>query len=234
MTKPNLDKIIVPSGMTPVHSFDLWGVLIDADLLGARKVGAYQNHAQQTGVNPDIVTQNVSNYNALLRGEPWATGDRKSEIIDAVEKPIMDKNGYIPLDYSGVFYEDALATMGSILDAGEGVIVFSSKPAPWLKPNMAQDLAQRIGTIYAGPKNKPEGFRAVVEQERAMNRHPVSHTADELPELVAALQSGLFSPSGLVYVNRNNSNSEQAVNAAGIQIYVPTLADVAYTAMSKR
>jgi len=234
MTRPDLDKIIVPSGMTPVHSFDIWGVLIDANVLGGRKVDAYQRLAQEIGIEPEVIAQNVNDYNALLRGEAWATGERKGAIIDGVEKPLIDAHGKVAIDYTGVFYDDSLTTMRSILDAGEGVIVFSSKPAPWLKQNISPDLAERIGEIYAGAKNKPEAFRTVVEQERAINRYPVSHTADELPELKAALQSGLFSPSGLIYINRNDSNSEQTVNDAGIKIYVPTLADIRYTSLSKR
>jgi hypothetical protein len=234
MTKPNLDRIIVPSGLVPVHSFDVWGVLIDANVLGGRKIDAYKKLAEQTGINPEVIAQNVNDYNALLRGEAWATGERKGAIIDGVEKPLIDAHGKVAIDYTGVFYDDSLTTMRSILDAGEGVIVFSSKPAQWIKENIAPDLAARIGEIYAGAKNKPEAFRTVVEQERALNRYPVSHTADELPELSAALQSGLFSTAGLIYVNRNNSNSEQDVTDAGIRIYVPTLADIQYTSLTKR
>ena len=234
MTRPNLDKIIVPNGMTPVHSFDVWGVLIDANVLGARKVDAYKKLAQETGVDQEVVAQNVSDYNALLRGEPWTTGERKGPIIDGVEKPLIQAYGDIPIDYTGVFYDDALSTIRTILDAGEGVIVFSSKPAPWLKPNLTPDLAERIGEVYGDAKNKPEAFQRVVANENAKMRYPVSHTADELPELVAALKSGRFSQSGLVYVNRNDSNTEAKVNEAGIKVYAPTLSAINYTSMSKK
>ena len=43
----------------------------------------------------------------------------------------------------------------------------------------------------------------------------MSHTADELDELVAERESGLFSPNGLIYVNRNQSHSENEVRKVG-------------------
>ena len=39
--------------------------------------------------------------------------------------------------------------------------------------------------------------------------------ADELPELVAARKSGLFTRQGLIYVNRNDSNLEEGVREEG-------------------
>ena len=56
----------------------------------------------------------------------------------------------------------------------------------------------------------------------------ISHTADELPELVAANKSGLFPSRNLVYVNRNESNSKEKVQNAGIDWYVEDVRDVDY------
>ena len=60
----------------------------------------------------------------------------------------------------------------------------------------------------------------------------VSHTADELDELIVARESGLFSPNGLIYVNRNQSHSENEVRKAGIEWFVSDLRQVEYLVMS--
>ena len=64
--------------------------------------------------------------------------------------------------------------------------------------------------------------------------HIVSHTADELPELVAAKKSGLFHPDGLIYINRNDSNSSEQVKSEGIIRYVDDLRTVNYVTLTNK
>lgn len=42
--------IVVRSGTQPVHSFDLYGVLLDADKLGERKIARYEEVAEAQGI----------------------------------------------------------------------------------------------------------------------------------------------------------------------------------------
>ena len=232
MAKPYETSILVPTGYMVVHSFDLWGPVVNQDIIGKLMLDAYESLSMEKGIDIREIRENVANYIALMKGEPWAVGERKAAIIDAVDDPVLAAKTDIP--YADGFYDDALATMRTIFEAKEGVVIFSSKPADWLKANLPEDIAARLGEIYAGTKAKPEAFRKVYGSEKEKGRLVVSHTADELPELIAALQSKLFNPDNIVYVNRNNSNSEDVVNRAGIGSYVGHLTSVNYTGMCKK
>lgn len=220
-------KIIVKSEIQPVHSFDLWGPIIDADKLGQKQIELYRQLASEQKIDPETVEKVVADYQGLLEGQPWATGERKGKIIDALQCPV--KQAGLEVSYDGTFQEDGLYVMQEILDANEGVIVFTSKPAPWLKENLPREISDRMGDVYADKKTDPEAFRRVFDAESRLNRKVITHTADELPELEAAVKSMLFEKQGLIYVNRNNSNSAEIVLVKGIGRYVNDLRDVGYT-----
>lgn len=222
-------KIEILSGLKPVHSFDLWGVLIDQSVLGERNIGLYEKKAGLCGVAKEESKRTVQNYRDLLDGKSWATGARKGEIIDALEG--KDWFREIQMDYTVAFMQDALEVMGEILAAGEGVIIFTSKPAPHLREQLASTLGRDVGDVRWGGKGDPGAFQSVYDLEIRLGNRLVSHTADELPELVAAVKSGLFAPEGLIYVNRNESNSEDDVGEVGIERYVNDLREVKYTAL---
>jgi hypothetical protein len=232
MAKPYETNIVIPKGYIVVHSFDLWGPIVNQEIIGKMMLDAYESLSMEKGIDSDEMRVNIANYIALMKGEPWAVGERKATIIDAVDDPVLAAKIDIP--YADGFYDDALATMRTIFEAKEGVVIFSSKPADWLKANLPEDIAGRLGEIHAGTKAKPEAFRKVYESEKDNGRLVVSHTADELPELIAALESKLFDPDNIVYVNRNNSNSEDTVNRAGIEKYVGYLTSINYTGMCKK
>jgi hypothetical protein len=63
-----------------------------------------------------------------------------------------------------------------------------------------------------------------------MSGRVVTHTADELPELLAARRH----VPKLIYVNRNNSNARELVLRQGIQMYVENLREVPYSILSKQ
>jgi len=221
-------EIIVSSGIHPVHSFDLYGVLLDAEKLGEQKIARYEELAKAQGIDPAVIAAIVADYRALMRGDPSLTGRRKGNIVDALSTPI-EKAG-IELDYKGALLVDGVYAARRILDANERLILFSSRDAPWLKASLPGDIADRMGDIYADNKSEPAAFERLIAKEAAKSGKVVTHTADELPELLAA--RGLV-PS-LIYVNRNNSNVKEAVLRQGIQMYVGDLRDVPYTTLSKQ
>jgi hypothetical protein len=220
--------ILVRSGIHPVHSFDLFGVLIDADKLGEQKIARYEELAKTHGINPAIRAAVVAEYRALMRGDPNVTGARKANIVDALTRPIEEAG--IELDYKRALLEDAVYAARRILDANERLVIFSSRDAPWLKASLPGDIADRMGDIYADDKSEPAAFERLMAREAAMSGRVVSHTADELPELLAARGHIPY----LIYVNRNDSNVKEVVLGQGIQMYVGSLRDVPYTTLSKK
>ena len=164
--------ILVSSGIHPVHSFDLYGVLLDADNLGEQKIAQYEELAKTQGIDPAVRAVVVAEYRALLRGDPNLTGRRKGNIVDALSTPI-EKAG-IELDYKGALLEDAVCAARQILDAKERLIVFSSRDAPWLKASLPGDIAARMGDIYADNKSEPAAFERLIAKEAAMSGRVVS------------------------------------------------------------
>ena len=220
--------IFVRAGIHPVHSFDLYGVLVDADNLGEQKIARYEELAKTQGVNPAVRAAVVAEYRALMRGDPNRTGRRKESIVDALSSPI-EKAG-IELDYKGALLEDGLYAARQILDANERLIIFSSRDAPWLKTSLPGDIADRMGDIYTDNKSDPAAFERLIAKEASLSGRVVTHTADELPELLAARGHVPY----LIYVNRNNSNPKELVLSHGIQMYVGSLRDVPYTTLSRQ
>jgi hypothetical protein len=220
--------ILVKSGIRPVHSFDLYGVLLDAEKLGEQKIARYEELAKTQGVNPAVRATVITEYRALMRGGPNVTGPRKEKIVDALSAPI--EMAGMQLDYKGALLEDGVDAARRILDANERLIVFSSRDAPWLKTSLPIDIADRMGDVYADDKSEPTAFRRLIAKEAALSGRVVSHTADELPELLAARGHILY----LIYVNRNNANARELVLSRGIQMYVENLRHVPYTTFSKQ
>jgi hypothetical protein len=219
--------IHVRSRFHPVHSFDLYGVLVDADNLGEQKIARYEELAKIQGIDPAVSSAVVAEYRALLRGDPNLTGRKKEKVVSALSGPV-EKAG-MELDYKGALLEDGVCAARRILDAKERLIVFSSREAPWLKASLPGDIAERIGAIYRDNKSEPAAFERLVAKEAALSGRVVSHTADEFPELLAA--RGHI--PNLIYVNRNNSNPKEFVLSQGIRMYVGSLRDVPYTTFSK-
>jgi hypothetical protein len=219
--------IIARSGIHPVHSFDLYGVLLDAGKLGEQKIAQYEELAKAQGIDSAVIAVVVAEYRALMKGDPNVTGRKKVSIVDALTAPI-EKAGIEP-DYKGALLEDGVYAVRQILDANERLIVFSSRDAPWLKTSLPGDIADRIGDIYADNKSEPAAFERLVAKESAKSGRIVTHTADELPELLAARGHVPY----LIYVNRNNSNPKEVVLSQGIRMYVENLRDVPYTALSR-
>lgn len=223
------EKPAVSFDLKPMHSFDLWGVIVDQHTLGQQKIDIYEEIARKEKISEHEITRVTQNYRALLDGKPWATGPRKAEIIDALAAPAPSNEHQ--LCYDSCFIQDALEVIKEILEAGEGAIIFTSEPAPGLREQLVPKIGKRIGVVRHGNKTDPGSFKAVYDLERRFGNIIITHTADELPELIAARKSGLFQPGALIYVNRNDSNSEKMVESEGIHRYVNDLRNVKYTTL---
>ena len=228
----NEQFIIIRSGLTPVHSFDLWGVIVDAYKLSNRKIVLYRQLAREKRFNPEEASKAIHDYEGLRDGKDWATGARKIDIIDALENPLeaFDINPYS----SDVFTEDGLHVLEQIFESNEGAVIFTSKPARWLKNYLPEGISSKLGKIYAAGKTNPAGFVNVFEEEMKSGRQVVSHTADEMPELAAAKESGIFQPGALTYVARNLSKTREEVLASGVDRFVTDLREVGYHRMVRR
>ncbi len=226
----NEKHIIVLSGLKPTHSFDLYGPILNTEQLGEQSIEHFQQITEHEKISPEETTKIINDYRALLKGEPWTTGELKNGIIDAIKKPLA-KYPDLKVNYQSGMYEDGLLVMKDILDCSEGVIIFSSKSADWLKVELPPYISERIGTIYGSPKLKPEAFIQVYNSELNHGHRVVTHTADETPELEAAVSSGIFSghQGKLIFVNRNDQISCEQVMNLGIDYYVNDLREVPYS-----
>ncbi len=230
----NQGQIIVPSGLLPVHSFDLYGPIVDSEALGEQSIKFFEQIFKAEGISEEQAVQIISDYRALARGELWATGELKLPIINAIESPLK-KYPELQPDYHAALQMDGLCVLIEILTYGEGASVFTSLHPDWLIKVLPEDIGSRIN-IYADRKTKPEAFQRVYAAELAQNRRVVTHTADELPELEAAVQSGLFSGNNgrLIFVNRNDQVSESLARSRGIDFYVQDLKKVSYTQLVQK
>ena len=190
--------MVVPTGIRPVHSFDLWGVILDQRIIGQYKIDRYRAFARENRVPEDEMERVVHDYLALINGEPWATGSRKNSIVEAITKPAALEG--IGDHYASAFQEDALIVMQEILDAGEGVVIFTSGPAPGLLDRLPPGISERIGGLRYGNKADTGAFKELFKSEAKLGHRVVTHTADELPELIVGKESGLFERGGLIYV----------------------------------
>lgn len=232
--KQNQDKIFIQNRQKPIHLFDLWGVIVNSMEAGLGVVNAIKENAywdfearhmgtEKTIVDADAyVAEICDNYKKVLTGE--LTGAEKKEALKMghmfASEPKLDS-------YENCFYQDALDAMRDILNSGELVAVYSNDIRPWVKREMPRDIAERVTAFYeAGPNGKTsEDFQRIFELSQ---RRIVSHTADQLQELEAALKSGILDGNHLVYVDRNGQLSEAKVKEAGIMNYVSDLRKVDY------
>ena len=213
-----------------MHASALWGVIVDPNILGQKKVECYQEVSVQQQLPKVTIERFVREHRDLLDGAPYATGSRKSEIIDAIDAPAFTK-GRLP-DYTTAFLPDALIVIRKIIEAGEKIMVLTSKPADGLGLQLSSCLGRCVDDIRFADKNDPTAFLDLITLQQRLCKFWISHTADELPELIAAKKSGLFHPPGLIYVNRNDSNALIDVKDKGICRYTSDLRDIGYLSIS--
>ena len=156
--------IFVPSGIKPVHSFDLWGTLVIQDVLGPRVLKVYQQlmNGQDT---LERVAQNMANYEGVLRGDKKALENKKAH-VDAVENPLWNAylRGEVDVNFEGVMYQDALTAMDEIAESGEGLCILTTGNSPWVKKAIASvnpKVGEVLGKVYSGNKANPKAYEAI-------------------------------------------------------------------------
>jgi len=224
----NKMNIIVKKGIVPVHMFDLYGTLVNTGLMSRRSLDAFR----ELDLPEEQKAKVVSDYEALARGDAWAIVPKvKGKIIKAVKDPLKKAEVIIPY-VDGGFYDDGIEALEGIMTAGQQAIVFNTS----LDPQVAVDLPNGMGKrmrFYASnvlkttdSKGDPQSFREVYDREQALGGRVISHSADELPELVAAMQSELFEKGALVFVNRKGKVTPEDIRVAGLEQYVQHVTDL--------
>ncbi len=79
--------------ITPVHSFDVYGVLLDQDLMGTQIVELFREVAHGDLSNEEI-ERKVADYQALLAKKSWALQE-KPRIINEVYKYALGKGAIV-------------------------------------------------------------------------------------------------------------------------------------------
>lgn len=229
--KPNQGNIIVPKGIIPVHSFDLWGTLVIQEVLGPRVLEAYQNlmHGKES---PETIAENIANYDGILKGDKKAL-EHKKAYVNTIEDPLWEAyaQNQVNVDFEGALYEDALTVMKDITGAKEDLVILTTGNSPWVKQavsSLDQGIGERLRKVYSGDKSKPEAYESTAEDIAAYNGQMVSHTEDQLKGLAGILQSDLKDTVKLIYVERADLATPGEVKAAGVETYVTDLRDVKY------
>lgn len=212
------------------HSFDVFGVIVDARKMQEVHLATYPDIADRLGIPEEEQVQTVHDYTALMNKKPWTLTERKKGIIAAMKDPL--KRGGYQDDFSQALYEDAIQVMEDIIEAGENVIAFSSRP--WDTGCLPGDLGERV-RFRQGDKTKPQTFKDFTRAEYFENgMKVVSHTADELPELEAAFASGNFEIQSLVYVERRPVEIAEVPMPEWMRVAVTDLREVGYTGIEEK
>ncbi len=225
-------RIHVPSGTQPVHSFDLWGVIVVQSVLGPRVLDAYQR-LREGNEDPESIAEKVRNYQGVLAGDKTALQNKKAN-VDAVEDPLWAayRRDEIDVDFDGAIYEDALATMDDIVQAREGLCITTTGNSPWVRQALASLnplVGERLGKTYSGNKAQPEVFESTFADLASQGQQMISHTEDQMKGLAGLLNCSIREGVNIVYVERTNLTTEEEVRQAGVDVYTRDLRDVQYT-----
>ena len=255
MAVKNSDIVIyVPSGIQPVHGFDLWGTLVIQPELGPRVIEAYRAVAEDNGVPEETIEERIGNYKGVLDGEEWATGSKKAKFVVDLEEPVWQAyvNSRVDVDFEGVLYDDCLSVMQDIAQAGEGLCIITTANAVWVQKvlkSVNPEIGEKLGNIYFGNKTTPVPFNYAMADLEQKGERLVSHTEDQLKGF-----SGLFNSNramyatddehlvhrriastmfqvATVYVERDDLATPEQVASKGITTFVRDLRDVPYTSM---
>lgn len=189
--------------ITPVHSFDVYGVLLDQNLMGTQIVELFREVAHGD-LSTEEIEKRVINYQALLAKKTWALQE-KPRIVNEVYKYALSKGAII--DPSKALYNDTLQTLAGILDHRQQVVILGSQSFD--TKYLPEEISSRMLGSYAGPKNNPDIFAKLVN-EIGESHKLVSHSEDSLIELIAAADAGL-PRKNLFYVGRDMSKLEDAL-----------------------
>lgn len=206
-----------------VHCFDVGGTVVNMDMVGERHLAAYQKWAGKKNIDKQIIKRTIENYQARLREEPWAIGSRKKEIVKALEDPLFENK--VPINYDNIFQEDTLQVFREVIKAKQGIILFATGDIPWVKDNLPKDIAKKILHLYSDDKTDPKNFLKVIHKEKREGHQIISHTADTMPELRAAKETGRI--PHLFFINRNNTEIREEVEK--IAVFLSSMKEANYT-----
>jgi hypothetical protein len=237
MTDANLTTIIVPSGIQPVHSFDLWGTIVIQDVLGPRVLEAYKELMEEEGMPEEEIAQNIANYQGILNGDPKALENKKA-FVDTVEDPLWEAytDGRADVNFDGAIYGDALASMGDISRDGESLCVLTTGNSPWVPKALASldpDVGRTLRKVYSGDKTRAVTFEDTAADLNREGGQMVSHSEDQLKGLAGLLASPLQTCVNSIYVERTNLATAEEVLAQGVTAYVKDLGEVNYTSIAE-
>ncbi len=229
--------IVVKSGVTPVHGFDLWGTLVDQIVFGPRVIEAYHalasaNVESRTGKSVGTVAgtsagtdeemaqiaTNIQNYQGVLDGKDWATGARKKEFVDAVEEPLWQAyaRGEASVNFEGALYTDALSVMSDIVASKEGLCIITTGNSFWIKKALkdaSPAVGEAMGEVYFGNKSTPAPFDTAMEDLVRQGRQLVSHTEDQIKGF-----AGLFDSKRAMYVTGDEHLIHRLIPSCMFQI----------------
>lgn len=206
--------IIVPK--KEIHTFDVWGTFVNSFVLGAQKVAAMREIAAKQGISQEEIDRRATLYNDLIHGEDYAQA-RKMEAIELVENLVK---GTTP-DYSNAWLPDGINAMEALLSKGHAVALFGSARDEDLWAHLPNGLNGYLTDFYAGKKADVATWVRVGQQISGQNLEWISHSADELPELEAAVKSRLVPVT--VMVERLGKDRLQKSIDLGISQYVFSL-----------
>lgn len=232
-----MTHIFVPSGITPVHSFDLWGTLVIQDVLGPRVLEAY-NQLMSGQETPETIAQNIANYDGVLKGDKKALENKKLH-VDTIEDPLWTAylRGEIDVNFEGALYQDALTVMDDIAKAGEGLCILTTRNSPWVHKAVASVnpmVGIVLGKVYSGNKALPQAYETAAEDLIRSHAQMVSHSEDQMKGLAGILQSELRHQVMLIYVERIGLATADEVLSKGIDHYVTDLTRLSYTQLVKK
>jgi FMN phosphatase YigB (HAD superfamily) len=192
------------SKKTPVHSFDVYGVLLDDKSMGVQIMDLFREVAEGK-LSGDEITRRVTDYQSLIDKNPEALQE-KPRILEEVYTYALDRGATV--DPSKALYEDTLHTLVEILDQRQQVVILGSKAFD--TACLPEEISSRMLGSYAGPKTDPDTFRELAGKI-GESHELVSHSEDGLIELRAAAEAGL-QRENLVYVARDSSNIKDALS----------------------
>lgn len=232
-----MSRIFLPSGIKPVHSFDLWGVLVVQSVLGPRVLESYQE-LMDGQESPETIADRVRNYQGVLDGEAWALAQKKAN-VDTVEDALWPAylRGEINVDFDGAIYQDALDVLDDIDRVMEGFSILTTGNSPWVRQALSSlnpAVGRALRRVYSGDKSKPEAYERAAEDIRHNGGRMVSHTEDQLKGLGGILQSDLRHSVKLVYVERTNLATPEQVREAGVPTHTRDLTEVPYAQMVQK
>ena len=223
--------IHLSSELKPVHSFDLWGTLVNQEILGFRVLQAYRQLMNLHSLDQVVIEKNVCHYESILTQNGDFLSQNKKQIVNIIENPVWSayRRGEIDISFDNAFYEDALAVLTDIVEAEEGICILTTGESPWVQRALRAQIPffEHIDVpVYFGDKTKPETYDAAALGLSKRNLRMVSHTEDTMTGFVGLLNSRLNRTVMKTYVDRVGHTPETLL-CLGID-YVTDLRDVSY------